>query len=193
MGIITVIAVLISGTAFSACGEHSHEWDEGKITVEATCESEGVKTFSCTVKGCKETRTESVGKTAHTWDGGSITKEPSCTDEGTVTFTCGVCGETRAEPVVKTAHTYGEGSLTLIPALTVGGEMTYSCTYCGNIKKEKLLPATISAKISIRALRILPYGSTAMPKGLTPKRADLPLNASFRPTKNSPRYGKPRA
>lgn len=140
MGIITVIAVLISGTAFSACGEHSHEWDEGKITVEATCESEGVKTFSCTVKGCKETRTESVGKTAHTWDGGSITKEPSCTDEGTVTFTCGVCGETRAEPVVKTAHTYGEGSLTLIPALTVGGEMTYSCTYCGNIKKEKVAP-----------------------------------------------------
>ena len=35
-----------------------HQWDEGKVTKEATKNSDGVRTFTCTV--CKKTRTEVV-------------------------------------------------------------------------------------------------------------------------------------
>ena len=37
-----------------------HDWDEGKVTTEPTVDTEGVKTFTCTV--CEETKTESVAK-----------------------------------------------------------------------------------------------------------------------------------
>ena len=38
--------------------ETGHQWDEGKVTKEATKNSDGVRTFTCTV--CKKTRTEVV-------------------------------------------------------------------------------------------------------------------------------------
>lgn len=38
--------------------KEDHEWDEGVITTKATQDTDGVKTFTCTV--CKETKTEAV-------------------------------------------------------------------------------------------------------------------------------------
>ncbi len=46
------------------CGEtigyQSHEWDEGKITKEATEDQEGVRTYTC--KDCGATKTEAIAK-----------------------------------------------------------------------------------------------------------------------------------
>ena len=39
-----------------------HKWDSGKVTKEATVSEEGVKTFTCTNPGCKETKTEAIAK-----------------------------------------------------------------------------------------------------------------------------------
>ncbi|MBR2484760.1 MAG: OB-fold nucleic acid binding domain-containing protein, partial [Clostridia bacterium] len=40
-------------------------WDEGVVTTPATCTTEGVMTFTCTVDGCGETHTETIAKSAH--------------------------------------------------------------------------------------------------------------------------------
>lgn len=37
-----------------------HQWDEGKVTIKATDQKEGIKTYTCTV--CGETRTETIPK-----------------------------------------------------------------------------------------------------------------------------------
>lgn len=59
-------AVMLFGavSGFTACGkeedEHAHIWNEGEITLAATCTQTGVKTFLCTVEGCTESYEESV-------------------------------------------------------------------------------------------------------------------------------------
>lgn len=40
----------------------NHKWDNGKVTKEPTVSAEGVKTFTCTNPGCKETKTEAIAK-----------------------------------------------------------------------------------------------------------------------------------
>ena len=44
----------------------AHSWNEGEITTESTCTSEGEKTYTCTADGCGATYTESVEKKDHT-------------------------------------------------------------------------------------------------------------------------------
>lgn len=120
----------------SAPAEHEHVWNDGEVTVQPSCKDEGLKTYSCTVNGCNETKTEPIDKTVHSWDGGKITAEPTCKDFGEKTFTCGECGEKRTEAVDKAAHSYGKGTLTTVPTLTEKGETTYKCGVCGDIKKQ---------------------------------------------------------
>ncbi len=45
--------------------KQEHTWDDGKITTEATCGQEGVKTYTCSV--CKGTKTESIDQKDHNW------------------------------------------------------------------------------------------------------------------------------
>ena len=41
----------------------AHEWDEGKVTTEATCTTAGVKTFTCAL--CGATKTETISALGH--------------------------------------------------------------------------------------------------------------------------------
>ena len=67
---------------------HEHAWDAGKVTKEATCKEEGVKTFTCE---CGETKTEKIAKTtAHTYKDG----------------VCSVCGAKDPNYVAPVADTY---------------------------------------------------------------------------------------
>ena len=45
------VAISLASCAGSGPGEHDHVWDGGTVTTEATCHSEGVRTFKCTVQG----------------------------------------------------------------------------------------------------------------------------------------------
>ncbi len=79
---------------------HNHSWDSGIITEEATCLSEGIKTYTCTV--CEEKKTESVpAKGVHKWDSGTITKPAQYFTEGVKTFKCSVCGQTKTASIPK--------------------------------------------------------------------------------------------
>lgn len=116
----------------NTCGgtrEVSHSYDSGKVTAQATCNQEGVKTFTCTA--CKATKTEPIEKTEHTFDEGKITAAATCDKEGTKTFTCSICKETKTETVDKLEHSFGEGTVTKEATCDQAGEKTYTCTACG--------------------------------------------------------------
>ena len=57
-----------------------HSWNTGKVTTEPGCETEGVKTYTCTV--CKETKTEPVEATGHQHTEIRNAKEAECETTG---------------------------------------------------------------------------------------------------------------
>ena len=114
----------------------AHTWDDGKVTKEATCTEDGVRTYTCTV--CEMTKTEKIAatghsfdaskwttdedshwhaatcehtgevkdKAAHSWDAGKATKEATCTEDGVRTYTCTVCEMTKTEKIAATGHSF---------------------------------------------------------------------------------------
>lgn len=69
----------------------THTWDNGVETSPATCQAEGVKTYTCT--GCKTTKTESIPKVAHSWDwdNGIVVTAATLTRKGEVIYSCFTC------------------------------------------------------------------------------------------------------
>lgn len=92
LAILMVMCLALSITACkSNCDKGFHAWDEGTITVEATCVKDGVKVFKCTQCDHGE-KTEVVLKTGHTPIDASVA--PDCTHAGTQGATkCKDCGE----------------------------------------------------------------------------------------------------
>ena len=43
----------------------AHKWNKGKVTTAATCETDGVKTYTCTI--CKTTKVETIPATGHSY------------------------------------------------------------------------------------------------------------------------------
>ncbi|MBR5427180.1 MAG: Ig-like domain-containing protein [Clostridia bacterium] len=111
-----------------------HRWDDGEIAAAATCETDGIKVYTCGVCGAQKTEilpatghefgawtkldatyhqrvcANDAGHTekeAHAWDAGKITKDPTCTTAGVKTYTCAVCKATKTESIPKTGHAYG--------------------------------------------------------------------------------------
>ena len=56
ISLIALILTLIALTAslFSCAGGCEHEWDEGVVTKEPTCTTNGIMTYACTK--CDETK-----------------------------------------------------------------------------------------------------------------------------------------
>lgn len=112
---------------------HTCRWDGGSVTRPATCSSEGILTYVCTV--CGKTRTDSIGKTAH---GSMVTvlafgqQEPDCFWGAKYDVKCETCGE-HVDTTYKEAlgHAGDEGVVTCQPDCTGGGSIKYTCTRCG--------------------------------------------------------------
>ena len=90
----------------------NHVWDEGKVTKDATCTEDGVKTYTCTVPGCGETKTEVISATGHKFGEWKVTKAATCTEKGEETREC-ACGEKEVREIPVKEHalnTYGKDS-----------------------------------------------------------------------------------
>ena len=121
--------------------EHTHIWNNGEITKAATCEEEGVMTFTCTT--CGDTRTESIQKTAHTPEvmpAVAATCKATGLTEGSK---CSVCGEilVAQEVTPKIAHTWNDGVITKVATCEEEGVTTFTCTACGETKTESIQKA----------------------------------------------------
>ena len=106
-----------------------HVWDEGKVTKDATCIEDGVKTYTCTVAGCGETKTEAIPAIGHSFGEWKQTKAATCTEKGEETREC-ACGEKETREVAATGHKFGEWKVTKAATCTEKGEETRECA-CG--------------------------------------------------------------
>lgn len=170
---ISAAAMLFGAVAgLTACGGgHEHIWDGGEVTTAATCVSNGVKTFKCTVEGCGESYTEPVAKTGHDFSGGLVnvnaeghaTKCANCEEvdlesivphnfenqplisDGKETYhqNCADCGA----PSESVAHVWGE-EITVIEATFYNDGKTERVCACGD-KTEIVIPALDSMHASV--------------------------------------------
>lgn len=116
----------------------AHDWDEGKVTTEATCTTPGVKTYTCTV--CQETKTEEIPATGHQHTEVRNVKEATCTKEGYTGDTyCTDCGEKLSDGKIlpKKDHDY-EIKDHKDATCTEDGYTTSFCKNCGDEKKETI-------------------------------------------------------
>ena len=128
------------GTHFRACTEcgqtesTAHTFDEGKVTLEPTCEEQGVKTYTCTACGAQTTEPlPALGHTEETIPG----VEATCTETGlTEGVRCSVCGEIlvpqQTIPMIPHQEATRRENETEGTCETEGGydEVTY-CSVCG--------------------------------------------------------------
>ena len=130
-----------AGTKCGVCGDElsgfevippaGHQWDEGKVTTEPTCEGTGVKTFTCS--NCQEKRYEDIPATGHQWDEGKVTTEPKCEEAGVKTYTCKVCKETKTEAIDATGHTKVEVPEVPATCTKPGKKAGTKCSVCNKI------------------------------------------------------------
>ena len=73
--------------------EHTHTWDEGKITKASTCTKKGTKTFTCTV--CGKTRNQEVSVVAHKFTTWKTTTAATALASAKQTHKCSTCGKTQ--------------------------------------------------------------------------------------------------
>ena len=103
----------------------AHAWGVGMAQTAATCGSEGLTVYTCTVCGA-EKREVTTPNGRHTW--GEWTYDAASRTHSRV---CEICGEPDADNC-----RFGGGQITAYPTFTAAGEKTYTCTVCGGTYSE---------------------------------------------------------
>ena len=112
-----------------------HDFSGEPVVVNATCVSEGTKTYTCQHSGCEEVKVEKIPILStsgqHTWTD-TILTPATCMEEGVKSRTCSVCGSTETNIVIpKTNHTLDEGTVKVNATCKSEGSMEYKCTVDG--------------------------------------------------------------
>ena len=76
---LCVLAVLCFVVGLASCGkkECSHQWDDWKTTVNATCTEAGTQTRTCAL--CGESETSAIAALGHNWKDATCTSPKTCT------------------------------------------------------------------------------------------------------------------
>lgn len=115
----------------------NHTSDGGKITIEPTCTTEGVKTYTCTV--CKQAfKTEKVSALGHSFTGDY--KEKDTGENGTHYRKCSRCDVYGLNGVVDGCenHTWNAGTMTTAPTCEGTGIKLHTCEKCNATYEETL-------------------------------------------------------
>ena len=133
--IISVLAILCIGFSIFtiiACKNHDvHEWDEGVITKEVTCSTNGEITYTCTE--CGEFKVETIISTGHT-EVVDAAVAATCTTTGlTEGKHCSVCNEVLVaqEVVAAKGHTEVIDAAVAATCTTNGLTEGKHCSECG--------------------------------------------------------------
>lgn len=73
-------------------------------TVEATCTTDGKKTYKCS--GCGKTKSEVIKATGHNYK--CTVTEATCDKDGKKVYKCSKCGDTYSETIPSGNHSWGE-------------------------------------------------------------------------------------
>ncbi len=133
-----------------------HEY-AGKVTTPATCTSNGIKTYICSI--CKDSYTEEIAKTAHTYQ--TTTTKAGTKKNGSIVKKCTVCGSVASKTTIyypktitlsRTGYIYN-GKVQK-PSVTVKDSkgkklkkgMDYTVSYSGGCKNVGKCTVTIKFK-----------------------------------------------
>lgn len=96
---------------------HTHNYTE-EITTDATCEADGLKTFTCE---CGDTYTEAIPATEHIYENYVSNNDATYTSDGTETAKCNTCDltDTKTAEGSKLEYTYTEMNATMYATQTV--------------------------------------------------------------------------
>ena len=130
-------------------------WDNGKVTKEPTCTTEGTMTYTCTDNGCGKTKTTTIEALGHSWGNWETVEAPTCTKEGTQERVC------KHDPshydisqIDKLPHNYGDWITDKEPTETEDGKKHRVCADCG-AREDGTIPS-IAHKHSYTATVINP-------------------------------------
>ncbi|MCD8293705.1 MAG: carbohydrate-binding domain-containing protein [Clostridia bacterium] len=151
LGVVSAIVAASMAIGLAACSECEHEWNDGVVTTEGTCQTTGIMTYTCTI--CGATKEEPyLGE--HNWGDGQVTKTATCGADGEMTYTCSVCRKTKTETIDATGeHVWTENGgtgdedgweTTLEPETNADGEQSRTCTVCGKTEIRSIAAATNS-------------------------------------------------
>ena len=122
-----------------------HDYDDGVITTKATCDTDGVMTFTCTRPGCSASYTEVIPATKHNYDTGKVLSAATCDTDGTMRYSCQNpgCLSYYDEVIEKTGHNMDDGKITTPATCDTDGEIVYKCQNAGCLHKVvDVIPAT---------------------------------------------------
>ena len=149
---------------YCVCGETQtapHNFDNGKISQEATHTANGIKVFTC--GDCGHTYTEEIpALTDHTWgrwqadptvsgkhyrecacgareigdcawDTGILTREATCIEDGEMIHTCEICRATKAVVIAALGHKEVEDAAVAPTCTTTGKTAGKHCSVCNTV------------------------------------------------------------
>ena len=146
--------------------EHDHVWDEGRVTVEGTCdpatqeETKGEIMYTCTI--CGETRTEETE--GHKWDESKdkVLTPATCVDKGEMLRTCSNCNKKDLIVIPATGvHDYkASGRLVTAPTADRVGEAETLCKVCGAPSTEPAPYAEYKAKVDAAKAKLSGFSAS---------------------------------
>lgn len=94
--LISLLSAVTVGTgtlvAYNNMECQVHKYDDGKVTTAPTCDSRGVKTYTCEI--CDKTKTVELDKLSHSYGPWTVTVEPTFDTEGVMERECSLCHDT---------------------------------------------------------------------------------------------------
>ena len=123
---------------FEVFESSEHSFDNGIITTEPGCETDGQKTYTC--ETCGGTKVEVEQAIGHSYsDKWTVDIEPDCENAGSKSKHCmnkNCDSSTEVTEIGALGHSYDDGVITLEPLCEIDGERTHTCETCGGTKIE---------------------------------------------------------
>lgn len=122
-----------------------HNYDKGVVTTDATCETDGVMTYTCTRTDCTSTYTKPIPATKHNFDSGKVISAATCETAGTMRYTCqnAGCLESYDEEIKALGHNMDDGKVVTPATCETDGEKVFKCQNTGCLlETTETIPAT---------------------------------------------------
>lgn len=121
----------------------NHNWNNGQLTEEVTCTTNGVKIYTCKI--CEATKTKTIKATGHNWECVRF-EEATCTKDGFQEYLCNKCFNAEKKVIIEfTESATGHACswvTTKEATCTETGLEEYTCNDCGKVTKTKTIAKT---------------------------------------------------